>query len=877
VYETSAGGTLVYMRDPKPYFKQVELSREFGTLDLGVETYAVAPWSQATAVPDMEWRLKAFSGSWRGAVDYYRDWSDQVMKVPAHDQPEWLKHIQVVITVTSPNLDNLDVVAAKLDPTKTLIYLVNWRKDSFDVNYPDYSPNPDTAAFVKRAKELGFKIMLHSNALGVAIYNSAYPALSQYQIKDPETGLPVYWPFELWPGGVPPPDYLPIFAFISPAAAAYRQAWVQALKPSLDALQPDALHVDAGGVMLNDSNGLVEGKTTIEGMVQLNQTLLESYPNLVLSFESMTEFIRPVFGLAQRWNSDFPPHAIGAYFFRDRIHSYGFLAQQDPDDADFIKYIRRYERQNVVPTIGIDQLMREQNLDHPIADLFFKVLALWQQYNFRPDWDGDWQGLGFRFISEDGQTSAMIEDLGNIVRLKVGDQVIYSRAKNTNQLDVGSVDSPSAGTFPANWLGFNPTTLGGLDPNWEYWLQPGLTPADTPHLSNLSSGVKLGLDTKATPDYGYFELERIPPPSFDLIQAFPTAEIGATYYGKDYPLTVNGKVSISETLVGDTLEAPVLFMNPPVGYPGSVVFAEYHSVPIPSQPSFLNFTAAISDFGLRSDGALFVVRVNGADVFKQMVYRGLPVPAHINLAAWAGRSVDIRFIVHPGPSLNPTDDFGVWSDLAIAIDDSAFVPEFDVALPSGSQSPAINGAIQGSPDVSGAAFHATSAVPGKFVVFSHPPAAVDLNGSLLDLPYDVWRVTYDGMPALGVTEVSGSIRPIAAAGVTEPRALATYPPNGGKTQVTWAVQLPPNASQLAFKVGLTDPPPPLVVSYSGVDLAVRVNGETLFTLSTQLAGWKPQVLDISKWAGQNVVIELDVDSDNNASYDWVYWTDLTVN
>src|SRR5262249_24969352 len=158
---------------------------------------------------------------------------------------------------------------------------------------------------------------------------------------------------------------------------------------------------------------------------------------------------------------------------------------------------------------------------------------LWQKYNFRPDWDGDWQGLQFRFISEDGQTSAAFEDDGNIVRFKIGDDVVYERARNTTRIDTQS--------FVRDWRAFDASTVDGLDPGQEYWLHPELPrPAGILHLSNLPDNVELGLNTKATSDYGYFELQKSQPAPFDFISGFSSANIGVIYYGKDYPLTHNG-------------------------------------------------------------------------------------------------------------------------------------------------------------------------------------------------------------------------------------------------------------------------------------------------------------------------------------------------
>ena len=147
VYETSQGGVLIYAQDPRPYFKRVQASRQYGTLDLGLEVFALGPWAKATSTPPIQWHIRAFKGSWQTAVDSYTNWSSTVMaKRIASPHPSWAKTIKAVITIIDPVSDYIDALAKKLNPAKTLLYLVNWRNDSYDVNYPDYTPGPSTAA-----------------------------------------------------------------------------------------------------------------------------------------------------------------------------------------------------------------------------------------------------------------------------------------------------------------------------------------------------------------------------------------------------------------------------------------------------------------------------------------------------------------------------------------------------------------------------------------------------------------------------------------------------------------------------------------------------------------------------------------------------------
>jgi hypothetical protein len=869
VYETSQGGVLIYARDPKPYFKRVQASRQYGTLDLGLEVFALGPWSTAAETPLVEWRLKGFQGPWRTAVDTYRAWSDGVWRKRTPDKHrDWTEQTQSVVTIIDPNLSYLDTLARRLDPAKTLLYVANWRKDSYDVNYPDYTPGPFIGAFVDRAHQLGFHIMLHTNALGVATYNPVYQSVARYQLRDPDSGDLIYWPQGLWPAGPPPPYFIESFAFISACSSAYRSMFIEALRPMIESLKPDALHLDAGGVMLNDGNGPIEGMTSIEGMIQLHKDVSAAYPQLALSYESMTEVLAPLQDFAQRWSADYPAHPISTYLMGDRVKFYGFLNQSPPDEPGFIDYMKRYEAQGVMPTIVVNSV-DDLSPDLPIASQVLNMMGTWQKHGFRPDWGGDWNGLLFRYAGEDGSTTATVENSGDVIRMKAAGQVLYERVQNTT-----SLQTPS---FIRNWAAYDDTTLYGLDPAMQYWLdRDAKRPANAPRLSGVPSSASIGLGTLATGDYGYFELQSVAAPPFDFIQHLWEAKRGTDYGRKDYSLGAGDLVEITRTSIAGQEKNPVILMQPPGQLPGAAVFLDYE-VPIPAAAPRLNFSAGLSDSGTRSDGAWFWVRINGADVWQQVIKLGSLVPVQIDLSPWAGQTVHIRFIVHPGRNLNPIDDFGCWADLSITSGTGgpAF---FQVVVPDGSPNPTTGGSITLQSGGQGPSYPAQADVPAKFSVFTKPPHVMKIGGSLLDIPFDVWKMGYGGWARPAGLGPSGGLHPVVSGGKQESPALPTFPPQNGLTLVTWAAQLPVGAAQLSFKYCLSDPLPPLpaTVQYSQTAFSLKVNGEQVWSQTIQTNGWNARSVDISKWAGQNVVIQVAVDALGEGTFNWGNWAVLQI-
>src|SRR6185436_15965009 len=74
-YEAALGSFVLYSTDQQFRFKDLRTTTRGGlTVDLGLATEAIGPFTTATSVPSIEWRLKAVSGNWRTAAQIYRTW-----------------------------------------------------------------------------------------------------------------------------------------------------------------------------------------------------------------------------------------------------------------------------------------------------------------------------------------------------------------------------------------------------------------------------------------------------------------------------------------------------------------------------------------------------------------------------------------------------------------------------------------------------------------------------------------------------------------------------------------------------------------------------------------------------------------------------------
>ena len=865
VYQGGAGSVLMYARDPVPVYKRLHASRQTGKLDMAFEIFATAPWDSASNVASIEWRMRGYSGDWRAPADTYKSYLTSIRPFSNADGDRaWIKDVRGVVIFHTLDYSLLDKLALEVVPNKTVLLLTTWRQKPFDIDYPDYTPAADTEPFIQRAHQLGFHVMLHVNLLGVSETNAAYGGIKPYQIKTADEKKEMGWQWDEFPTG----DIRRV-AYISPASSAYRQLFINSIRPAINALQPDALHLDAGGAIVNDGNGLIEGMNGMQGIMQLHRDLMAAFPNVVLGGESTNEIIGPFNWLAQRWTADSPAHPISTYLLGEQVFFYGFLDQPTPDEAAFTDYLKRYEGQGIVPVpfvvdgsdLGPDRVRTHEFLDY---------IKIFQTEGFKPDWTGDWTGKTFRYKNAAGTSAITVEDDGTLLQLKRDGNVFYKRVHSTN-----TVTTPY---FIQSWPAYDDTKILGTDPNRQFWLEDNpFRPQNELHLPSLPTNFQIGMGSLVTPKYGYFEIDAVNRNWYDFVVELAGARVGTIYNLQDFKLINGAVVRLSREHVSGVLYNSVLLEFPPFQQAvGGTTFIEY-SVPVPIAPHVrLQFSAGMIDGSAQSDGVLMGVQINGATAWKQTIMPGNGWhDDSIDLTPFAGQTIKIKLLAHPGLQLNTNFDWSCWKDLKIVTDFSTAVNQA-ITLPAGIVTPQFSeGANLLS--VNGQTANISLAVPGKFVVFAQDPPVINIGQSVLSFTPNVWKTTLQALPIQFANENSGTIGPIASAGVTR-TAIAAIPPRRGATQLTTALRLPANATSLAIGFALADPPPVFgtIDQYSGVDFIVRVNGNELFRQRVETTGWNTAQIDIHQWAGKPILLDLTVDADENQLFDFAYWSDLTV-
>ncbi len=168
ILQGEQGGFFVRGADETFQFKVLHYEKYIDSFAIGFETQNQAPFDALTSPKSIVWRLNTYKGGWHTPAKHYRDWMERTFRPWRLDQMSaWVGEIGLVVTYIDPRLDVgiLDKLAEQVDPAKTLLYLTQWRKDPFDINFPDYTAKPEFSRFVEAAHQRGFRVMAHVNLI----------------------------------------------------------------------------------------------------------------------------------------------------------------------------------------------------------------------------------------------------------------------------------------------------------------------------------------------------------------------------------------------------------------------------------------------------------------------------------------------------------------------------------------------------------------------------------------------------------------------------------------------------------------------------------------------------------------------------------------
>jgi Putative binding domain, N-terminal/Viral BACON domain len=499
-----------------------------------------------------------------------------------------------------------------------------------------------------------------------------------------------------------------------------------------------------------------------------------------------------------------------------------------------------------------------------------------EQNDLQPDWDTNWNGAVVRYKGSNG-ASATLTDTGTLVHFNLGQlsgsTTLYQRVHASNQVISSS--------YVPSWPAYNGTLTIGLDPAFQFWLDPSANDPTLVHITGLPSGDKLGLGTGTlvTPDFAYFKLLSVDSRTFDFFGNLWNANVGTTYNGVDGGL-VNGATAFLTTMTvgGDSRQG--IFAHPPyIGQQGGETFIEY-SVPVPDgYAATLSFAGGILDsaIGLRQGPMTFRVKINGNVAWQQDISTGAWQAGNVDLTQYLNQTVTIRFVTNPGPANNSSYAWGGWSALQLSVTAKPALADAILAVPQSVTSSSISspgGAVNVS---NGTVSIANFPLGGTAVAFVSTPYPVTPGQSLMDIPFTKSQSSDGEIAGPSLVPYAGNIGPTSAGGVNKQRTIYGFTPLNGQFILSWSLQLPStSALNLSFSTGLRDDAQPFNATQD-VLLYVRVNGTVLWQYDAKLpSAWKYGVVDLSAWQGQKVLLELVSDSLGPNGADWTSWAELTL-
>ena len=531
ILQGEQGGFFVRGEDKTFQFKVLHYEKDIESFSIGFETQNQAPFDGLTSAKSVVWRLNTYSGDWRVPARQYRDWMERAFKPWRLDElPAWVGDIGLVVIYHGLDIGILDQLAKRIDPRKTLLYVVHWRKDAFDVNFPDYTARSGFSDFVEAAHQHGFRVMPHVNLVGVATYHPLYAEFQKYQFREPWNGELQGWN---WSEIDNPRRY----AYINLASSAFRKHFVQQLQAVRQKYRVDAFHLDISHAVVNDANGLIEGLNAAQGNVLMHTELAEAMPGVVFSGESLHEvtFFRESF--AQRWivlplhgELSARPHPISAFLFSPYTFPYGHLGLPNLaiEPQRYQEFMDSYEHWGVLPTLliwGVEDLLRERVETQKLLS----IARAWQQFGFKPNFEKDWgANTLFQYVGKSGEIATLKATDGGTIFDLPQKGVGYERVFGVTQVKTDR--------SLQHWHAYNDTMLLGLDPEKYYFLNDAPRDFSQMHINALPAGVSV-TESRVTENTALFRLERTDDShEIDLLSEFYLVKAGMTLNGEELPL-----------------------------------------------------------------------------------------------------------------------------------------------------------------------------------------------------------------------------------------------------------------------------------------------------------------------------------------------------
>lgn len=383
------GGLWIYSHETSTNLKLVRIRRENNgfTLSYGFE----APAKKRLTAFETEWCLEGFTGGWQEPAAEYRDWMENSFRIkPLYQKrtyPDWAQNINFVLELWGARRDTrkphhtfeqmterLEAFQKLHDPQQTLLYLPGFAEHGIDSHIPDYHPSALLGGrekfkiMIDTAHEFGYKVMIHTNVLGMTFAHPKYPEFKKHQVVD-AFGRLQGWGMDM------DGDWLtePYFAYINPGTKAWSKLMIETIGGLIQEFQIDAVFLDQTLLAFN----VRRGPDFISGMRRHIQRLQKAFPQTLFAGEGLHEQVLSCLPMAQIHGIDSlndvhgmegrepwrQAHSVSSFLFGKYTRLTAHLLTKHPTHPMFRSQEESYTDLNVIPALCLYDY--DQALDLP--------------------------------------------------------------------------------------------------------------------------------------------------------------------------------------------------------------------------------------------------------------------------------------------------------------------------------------------------------------------------------------------------------------------------------------------------------------------------------------------------------------------------------
>jgi hypothetical protein len=382
------GGFWVRSKENEPRLKMLRVRKDSAGFTLTYGFEAVAPLE--ARMLDAAWYLDAYAHSWKEVVDLHRSWlEDAFSLVPLHQNPHWppwASNINFVLELwgmrkDSPwphhtfqqMIDRLKDWGHLHDPRQTLVYLPGFAEHGIDSHAPDYNPSVylggprKFAQLMTTAHRMGYRVMIHTNAIAMTFTHRLYPRFKKHQVVDP-FGRTQGWGLDL------DGDWLfePYFAYINPGAEEWGELMEKTIGRLIRRYGVDGVFLDQTLLAFNTSRG----PNFMTGMNQHIRRLERAFPGVLFAGEGLHELVLSALPMAQIHGLDSITevhglegragwrrvHQVNTYLFGPYTRFTAHLLTRHPSSPAFRFQEDSYAQLGVLPALCLYNATQPMNL-----------------------------------------------------------------------------------------------------------------------------------------------------------------------------------------------------------------------------------------------------------------------------------------------------------------------------------------------------------------------------------------------------------------------------------------------------------------------------------------------------------------------------------